>query len=109
MPYTRWHFELGLCGLAMLRTGSTTTDERLDEYTAALARPRPPDPAAARVAGGGVEHDVVSGYARWAPVYDAPGQSADRARTTGGPGDRRRMAGPVDGSSTPPAARAATP
>jgi ubiquinone/menaquinone biosynthesis C-methylase UbiE len=25
------------------------------------------------VAGGGIEHDVVSGYARWAPVYDAPG------------------------------------
>jgi ubiquinone/menaquinone biosynthesis C-methylase UbiE len=73
MPFTRWHFELGLYGLAMLRTGSITTDEQLDEYAAALGRPRPTDPDATRVAGGGVEHDVVSGYARWAPVYDAPG------------------------------------
>ena len=73
MPYTRWHFELGLHGLAILRTGTTTTDEQLDAYTEALARPRPTDPAAARVAGGGAERDVVSGYAAWAPVYDAPG------------------------------------
>ena len=73
MPFTRWHFELGLRGLAMLRTGSVATDEPIDEYAAGLLRPLPTDPHATRVAGGGIEHDVVSGYARWAPVYDAPG------------------------------------
>ena len=73
MPFTRWHFELGLRGLAMLRTGGTATDQEIDGYAAGLLRPRPTDPDAMRVAGGGIEHDVVSGYARWAPVYDAPG------------------------------------
>ena len=73
MPFTRWHFELGLRGLAMLRTGGVATDEQIDDYAAGLFRARPTDPDATRVAGGGTEHDVVSGYARWAPVYDAPG------------------------------------
>ena len=73
MPFTRWHFGLGLNGLALLRTAATATDAELDGYTAELARPRPRDPALARVAGGGVEHGVAAGYARWAPVYDSPG------------------------------------
>jgi len=73
MPFTRWHFELGLRGLAMLRTGGTASDEEIDDYASGLLRSRPTDDDSARVAGGGIEHDVVSGYARWAPVYDAPG------------------------------------
>jgi ubiquinone/menaquinone biosynthesis C-methylase UbiE len=73
MPFTRWHLDLGLRGLALLRTGSVTTDEQLDDFTSGLTRDRPADPELARVAGGGIEHDVMPGYARWAPVYDAPG------------------------------------
>ena len=73
MPFTRWHMQLGLGGLALIRAGSVSDDAQLDAFVAGLTRPRPTDPDIARVAGGGVEHDVVSGYARWAPVYDAPG------------------------------------
>lgn len=73
MPYERWQFALGLHGLAILRTGTTATDAELAEHVAALARPPDPsDPTLAKVIGGN-EHDVASGYARWAPVYDKPG------------------------------------
>jgi ubiquinone/menaquinone biosynthesis C-methylase UbiE len=73
VAYEQWHFLLGLQGLAILRTGTTATDEQLAAHLAALSAP--PETADARLSKiiGGTERDVSAGYERWAPLYDAPG------------------------------------
>jgi ubiquinone/menaquinone biosynthesis C-methylase UbiE len=73
VPYQQWQFRLGLQGLAILRTGTTATDDQLGEHVTALRAPSDAaDPTLAKVVGG-TERDVAAGYERWSPVYDAPG------------------------------------
>ena len=71
MAYRQWQFRLGLEGLAILRIGQTATDAQIAEHVGALSNPD----AATELPKilGGTERDVTAGYARWAPVYDVPG------------------------------------
>ena len=73
VAYQQWQFRRALQGLAILRVGTTATDEQLAAHVAALSAPL--DPADARLSKviGGTERDVSAGYERWAPEYDAPG------------------------------------
>ena len=73
MPYQQWQFRMGLHGLAILRIGTAATDEQLAEHLTALATPLAATESALTKIIGGTERDVTAGYARWAPVYDAPG------------------------------------
>jgi ubiquinone/menaquinone biosynthesis C-methylase UbiE len=72
VPYQQWQFHLGLHGLAILRLGSIGSDAQLAEHVAALRTPPDPSDGSTRVLSG-TERDVAAGYARWAAVYDAPG------------------------------------
>jgi ubiquinone/menaquinone biosynthesis C-methylase UbiE len=73
VAYQQWQFRLALTGLAILRTGTTATDEQLAAHLATLSSgPGPSDDRLARIIGG-PERDVAAGYERWAPQYDAPG------------------------------------
>ena len=71
VPYEQWQFRLGLHGLAILRTGTTATDEQLAEHVSALSASHDTNDAALAKIIGGTERDVSSGYERWASVYDA--------------------------------------
>lgn len=73
MAYQHWQFRLGLHGLAILRIGTTATDEQLAEHVSALSETRDARDAELAKVIGGTERDVASGYERWASVYDAPG------------------------------------
>jgi ubiquinone/menaquinone biosynthesis C-methylase UbiE len=73
VAYQQWQFLLALRGLAILRTGTTATDEQLAEHVSALSAPEAAADAMPAKVIGGTERDVASGYERWAPQYDAPG------------------------------------
>jgi ubiquinone/menaquinone biosynthesis C-methylase UbiE len=73
VAYQQWHLRQAFIGLAILRTGTTTTDEQLAAHLAALTTPPDPDEARRSKVIGGPERDVAAGYERWAPQYDAPG------------------------------------
>jgi ubiquinone/menaquinone biosynthesis C-methylase UbiE len=64
---------MGLEGLAILRSGTTATDEDLAAHIAGLFAPRDTDDPASLAEVSGREVDVAEGYARWADVYDDPG------------------------------------
>jgi ubiquinone/menaquinone biosynthesis C-methylase UbiE len=73
VPYTVGQFALGLEGLALLRAGPLASDEalasRVTELTALAGTLDDPSRATEAV---GTRMDVLSGYARWASVYDQP-------------------------------------
>jgi len=73
VAYQQWQFRLALQGLAILRTGPTATDEQLASHIAALSASLEADAARLTKVIGGTERDVSTGYERWAPLYDAPG------------------------------------
>src|ERR1700689_736382 len=73
MPYRQWHLRAGLHGLAVLRIGTTASDEDVAVHLRGMsASPETIDPALERIIGG-TERDVGAGYERWAPKYDEPG------------------------------------
>lgn len=73
MVYRQWQFRMGLEGLAILRAGTTASEEQLERHIAGLLAPRDADDPALNNEVAGRELDVASGYARWAAVYDDPG------------------------------------
>ena len=72
MPYRQLHFERGLRGLAILRTGAIATDDELAAHMSALVGTLTETIGESRLIGG-PERDVASGYSRWAATYDNPG------------------------------------
>ena len=63
---------MGLEGLAILRSGTTATDDELAAHIAGLFAPRDTDDPESLREVAGRELDVAAGYARWAEVYDDP-------------------------------------